>query len=230
VPGWTARGHPGYSGYAWYRLHIAVSGDDTLALSGPTAVDDGYTVFLNGVRLGQEGAPYSIRPHYFVLPRLQSATIAIRVWVASRTVRASPEDAGGIHIAPALGSVGAIHEHYVAQWSQTLWGYVVDLIEPVAFVVLAVVALALRQRWMAFALVLTAIFRVNQVTFFWGHFETTHFYLAVRTILGPLSIVAWLVAWVAWFRVRRRSGQWLAVMAAILISIGLFARQLSALH
>src|SRR5215469_4533001 len=25
-PGWTARGHRGYSGYAWYRLKVDVSG------------------------------------------------------------------------------------------------------------------------------------------------------------------------------------------------------------
>src|SRR5579864_2198242 len=25
VPGWTARGYPGYSGYAWYRLRLTVN-------------------------------------------------------------------------------------------------------------------------------------------------------------------------------------------------------------
>jgi hypothetical protein len=28
VPGWTARGYPGLSGYAWYRLRLRVSGPD----------------------------------------------------------------------------------------------------------------------------------------------------------------------------------------------------------
>src|SRR5579862_9033373 len=82
VPGWTARGHPGYSGYAWYRLHVVLSGGDTrtrgdtLAFNGPTAVDDGYTVFVNGHRLGKSGAPYSIQPRLFVLPPVDSAVIA----------------------------------------------------------------------------------------------------------------------------------------------------------
>ena len=28
VPGWTARGFPGLSGYAWYRLRVDVENDD----------------------------------------------------------------------------------------------------------------------------------------------------------------------------------------------------------
>ncbi len=26
VPGWTSKGHPGYSGYAWYRIRVRVEG------------------------------------------------------------------------------------------------------------------------------------------------------------------------------------------------------------
>src|SRR5437764_7074572 len=50
VPGWTARGHKGYWGYAWYRIRVQVdSGPDVkLALAGPPAVDDSYQVFDNG--------------------------------------------------------------------------------------------------------------------------------------------------------------------------------------
>jgi hypothetical protein len=264
VPGWTARGHPGYSGVAWYRLHVMVDhpAGDTIAFSGSTSVDDGYTVFVNGVRLGTEGAPYSIRPHYFVLAPFPSATVAIRVWAAASTVRGSPSDAGGIHIAPALGSIGAIRDRYSVQWSQTLWGYVVDGIEPIAFVLLAVLALALKHPWMSLALVLTAILRVNQVTFFWGHFETTTFYEALRAIIVPPIIGAWLMTWRAWCGIRiwpsvigatvafmyvlpaariaaallmlaiviTGRKQWLAGIAALLVSVGLFAPELSALH
>ena len=31
IPGWTAKGHPNYSGYAWYRLKIPL---DSLSLTG----------------------------------------------------------------------------------------------------------------------------------------------------------------------------------------------------
>src|SRR5580698_5946236 len=57
VPGWTARGHAGYSGFAWYRIRVAVSAPpgDALALSGPSSVDDAYQFFLNGTLLGGYG-------------------------------------------------------------------------------------------------------------------------------------------------------------------------------
>ena len=265
VPGWTARGHPGYSGVAWYRLHVAISAGDSLALSGSPDVDDGYDVFVNGAHLGHAGAPYSIRPHFFVLPPLPSATIAIRVWVAASTVKGSPGDAGGMHVAPAIGEISAIRDRYARQWSQTLWGYIVDGVEPVAFLMLATLALALRQPWMSLALVLSAILRVNQVTFAWGQFETATVYEAIRAVIVPLIIGAWIMAWRAWFMARRPwttpvvigaivaltyvlpaariagalvmlaiivegRREWLAVLAAILVSVGLFAPELSALH
>jgi hypothetical protein len=170
-----------------------------------------------------------------------------------------------MHIAPAIGAIAAVRDRHVLQWSRTLWGYIVDGLEPVAFVALAVLALTLRQPWMSCALVLSAILRVNQVTFYWGQFETTTFYEILRVIIVPIIIGAWIMAWRAWFGVRRAwsspgvvgvlvaliyvapwvriacailmlgiivSGrrQWLAVMAAIVVSIGLFAPELSALH
>ena len=57
VPGWTARGHAGYWGYAWYRIRVQVdSGQDVkLALAGPPEVDDSYQVFENGSLIGSFG-------------------------------------------------------------------------------------------------------------------------------------------------------------------------------
>ena len=56
APGWTALGHRGYSGYAWYRIRVAVSdpaaGGQRMALSGPASVDDAYQVFFNGALAG----------------------------------------------------------------------------------------------------------------------------------------------------------------------------------
>ena len=38
VKGWTARGHAGYSGYAWYRIRVQVAAQpgEKLALAGPS--------------------------------------------------------------------------------------------------------------------------------------------------------------------------------------------------
>jgi len=54
VPGWTAKGHPGYWGYAWYRIRVRLNAQpgEKLALAGPSDVDDGYQLFANGTVLG----------------------------------------------------------------------------------------------------------------------------------------------------------------------------------
>src|SRR5580658_8686239 len=65
VPGWTAKGHPGYWGYAWYRIRVQVTQPLTqttralqgegLVLAGPIDVDDAYQVFDNGELAGHFG-------------------------------------------------------------------------------------------------------------------------------------------------------------------------------
>jgi len=42
--GWGAKGHPGYHGFAWYRLRLTATPPDgeSLALLGPWAVDSAY--------------------------------------------------------------------------------------------------------------------------------------------------------------------------------------------
>src|SRR4051812_13823719 len=54
APGWSARGHAGYEGYAWYRLHVTVMAPagERLSLAGPAAVDSVYQIYLDGRLLG----------------------------------------------------------------------------------------------------------------------------------------------------------------------------------
>src|SRR5215472_6305077 len=54
VPGWTAQGYPGYSGYAWYRLRVTVDRQhedprdvgQPLAISVPPEFDDAYQIYV----------------------------------------------------------------------------------------------------------------------------------------------------------------------------------------
>ena len=61
VPGWTARGHAGYWGYAWYRIRVQLDEADAarpgekLAIEGPNDFDDVFQVFANGRLLGGFG-------------------------------------------------------------------------------------------------------------------------------------------------------------------------------
>lgn len=79
VPGWTARGHAGYSGYGWYRMRVQyqLQPGQRLALAGPADVDDAYQVFADGELLGSLGnfsgsqpAVYLTRPVIFRLRSL----------------------------------------------------------------------------------------------------------------------------------------------------------------
>lgn len=223
VPGWWARGHQGYAGYAWYRLHVAVDAPAgaSLALLAPAYVEDAYQLFWNGRLIGGSGdfsgrAPivYSTRPQVFPLPPMvadaREAVLAIRVWMRPGLAREA--DAGGIHIPPTLGTSEAIDAQYRLQWLQTINGYVVEVAEPVAFVLLAMLAWCFRTalsrgrfaHWLCAALLLNAAFRLNQAVYYWTSYENFSVYFTLYRILPPLGLAAWLMAWRHWYRLERR--------------------------
>jgi hypothetical protein len=242
VPGWTARGHSGYSGWAWYRLRITIDSPSvvSLALAGPPDVDDAYQLFFNGHLLGNAGdfsrgipVVYSIQPRMFNLPNslLQQAggVVAVRVWMGATTLADAP-DVGGIHIAPAIGMMNAVEAQYKLQWLETIRGYIVDAIEPVLLVALAVMAFCFWRfersgsayLWLSTALLLTALVRVNQVVFFWGQIESAHIFDMTRNVLLiPLGLFAWTTAWCEWLGVDRT--KWIARAAATLATIYMVA-------
>lgn len=218
VQGWRARGHPAYSGFAWYRMRATVSAD-SLALAGPLQVDDAYQLFVNGRLLGASGdfasavpVLYNTRPQRFALPAGErTVSIAFRVWMSAGTMGRAP-DAGGIRIAPAIGLASAIDARYQGQWLQKFLGYVVDAVEPIVFVLLAVMALTLMAfdpadsayRWLAAALLLTAMVRENQAVFFWTTlYSLRTFALLKIVLLFPLVMAAWTMTWRAWLRLDR---------------------------
>ncbi|MDQ2929704.1 MAG: hypothetical protein M3Y05_02635 [Gemmatimonadota bacterium] len=59
VGGWMAHGHPGYTGYAWYRLAVTVpAGSASWDILGPTLVEDGYEIYWNGQLVRGIGQPW----------------------------------------------------------------------------------------------------------------------------------------------------------------------------
>lgn len=220
VAGWGARGHEGYWGYGWYRLRVDVFAafSKTLVLSGPPAVDSAYQVFVNGQRLGDAGrfsgkitAAFSIQPRRFAIPQSvmksenTSLVIAFRVWSGPWDLE--DPSGGGIRIAPALGEKGSIDLLYEAQWVQTIAGYIVEVVEAAAFILLAIMAWTLgvveqggnRFSWLCIAMLLTALFRANQAAFFWGQFETVQGFEAISvTLITPLCLAAWTLGWRQW--------------------------------
>ncbi|MGH8200970.1 MAG: glycoside hydrolase [Steroidobacteraceae bacterium] len=224
APGWAARGHSGYYGYAWYRLHLRVQTppSERLALLGPWQVDSAYQVFANGRLLGGVGdfsgaTPVAHGYHYptfFVLPPPPAGSdtmvIAIRVWMGPWG-RDDPRG-GGIHIAPAIGARSAIAAQYHLQWLKIFAGYAVDAVPALLFFLAAAMVLCLQPfdrggrayPWLAAALTLSGIQRGNQPFFFWLQLETVRdFVIFIIALTGSLSLGAWMMAWRAWFKVTR---------------------------
>jgi len=245
VPGWAARGHAGYVGFAWYRLRFRISPPPggTLALDGPFVVDSAYQAYLNGRLLGGVGdferAPPTAygfhRPRLFVLPadlaRGGDMLLAVRVWMGAWG--ASDPEGGGIHIAPVIGESAVVAAHYRLQWLEVFEGYVVDAVEGLLFLALMIMVLSLAPFdredrtyiWMAAALLLLAIIRGNQAFLFWWQFETIHdFELFIATLAVPLSLGAWVIAWRSWFALESFPPKLVAVLTAALIVIQFMSR------
>lgn len=233
VPGWWARGHEGYSGYAWYRLHITVDAPagTPIALLAPAYVEDAYQLFWNGTLIGGSGdfsgktpVIYSTRPQIFRLPpeaaKAHGAVIAIRVWMRPGLARVP--DAGGIHIPPMLGMGEAIHAQYQLDWLETFKGYVVEVVEPLAFVLLALLAwcfcVAISRgrfvHWLCAALLLTAAYRLNQAVYYWTPYENLSVYLTVHWALIPVGLAAWIMAWRHWYQLEH--WRWLTYAIGII--------------
>jgi hypothetical protein len=233
IPGWTAKGHSNYSGYAWYRLNVALDSvpGNNLALAAPNAVDDAYQLFINGSIFGSAGdfsgtvpIVYSIQPRMFLLPstikKEKNITIAFRVWMSSASLG---PDAGGIHIAPALGEKTHIEKKYRFQWEQTIKGYIVEVVLPIMFVLLAITMSLLNRsrkqtqscKWFITALILLGLVRLNQAVYFWFQIESGHQATIVGSaILRPLALGSWLMAWWEWFDLHQP--KWLPKIIATL--------------
>ena len=156
VPGWTARGHADYAGYAWYRIRVRCQSQagQPLAMTGPADLDDAYQAFVDGKLLGafgnfsgKEPVVYYTRPLQFNLPEScpQAGAVqllAFRFWMQPSTLLSTP-DAGGMHNAPVLGETGVIGMHYQSQWLEQIRSVVLAVVETVFFAVLAVLAFSL---------------------------------------------------------------------------------------
>lgn len=172
VAGWTSKGHPGYWGYAWYRIRVRVRARQgaELALAGPGDMDDAYQVFENGELAGQLGdftgrdpVIYFSQPKMFPLPKpgspgagtgqdgsgpdgtgLSESTrvLAFRLWMAPYTLLVEP-DAGGMHSAPVLGEAGAVAAGYQVRWLELIRAFASIVVLALLFGLLAVVAFSL---------------------------------------------------------------------------------------
>lgn len=232
VGGWMARGHPGYTGYAWYRRVVTVpAGQASWDILGPTLVEDGYELYWNGQllggsgRLGPQPRMVGTRPLRFALPADAAGTtgvLALRVFMLSR---AGPSaEGGGLHSAPILAPRPASEGLHRAHWERTIAGYLVDAVEPLAMLLLIGLALWRLPRsdekgfliFASIALALTAARRLENALVSWTDLIDLPTYSLLAKYLWMPTVAAWALAWNRWRQRPWRSidGLALAIMVA----------------
>jgi hypothetical protein len=220
VPGWTVRGYPNYTGFAWYRLKVEVNGANRrLALKMPAAADDAYQIFVNGTQIGEFGrftehhvAAYSSLPMSFPLQkniRDGVITIAIRMWMDSATPFNSP-DAGGLHGPPVLGFasvIGALVQLDYDQIAHDLGGGFLEMLILIMALIMTIALFWLDRQdkaylWLAFACLATLL--GNSIVLaanFIPVIPQTFGVILADVVLAPMRIGLWVLFWGYWFKI-----------------------------
>ncbi len=227
VPGWTAKGHPGYSGYAWYRIRVKVErlAGTKLALAGPSDVDDGFQAFANGTLLGSFGdfstshpSVYYSQPTIFPIPSSDRASnaggtevLAFRLWMEPATLIYAP-DAGGFHTAPLLGQAGAVSAGYQVRWLEQVRFQAIGIIEVLFYCLLMVLSVSLSifdrsdkvYYWIAIVYAISACNMSLQTVGTLSQFiNQATLNLLVNGLFFPLLLAIWLMVWWVWFQLKR---------------------------
>lgn len=225
VPGWTAHGHPGSWGYAWYRIRLRCDGQNgqPLALAASDNVDDAYQAFLDGTLVGSFGnfaakqpVIYGSQPLMFRLPLKHAVegVLAFRVWMDPGTLIQTP-DAGGMHSAPLLGEADVVTLRYQSQWLEYVRGYLTEAVEAVAFGLVAIVAFSLIlfdrsdrvYPWIGLLVLLAAFTSAWDAISQWTQWIPQLIYQVILDISTPLEYALWVIVWWLWFG--RRGMRWL---------------------
>lgn len=245
TPGWTARNHPGYSGYAWYRIRVHIAGDPNtmLAVLGPTNMDDAFQLFANGIHIGDFGnfsGPHPTffytQPTRFSLPPSPAAgttiLLAFRIWMDQSTL--TQANAGGFHTAPALGESGAVATAYQLRWLEVSRVMAIQIAESILFFLLAILAfsLILFDRSDKVYLWIGAGLLMSSLIFGLQSFDSTHQVIPALTdrLINSLASIAGeaasvMILW-RWFRLQRPAWIPTAVAALwLLMAVGIILRQ-----
>ena len=232
VKGWTTKGHPGYWGYAWYRIRVPVTSapGEKPALLTYGWVDDGYQLFDNGELLGSWGefrgagrppVVYSTQPVMFVLPESTpggnlsqepaTQTLAFRFWMGPIRLSHHPFT-GGLHYAPLLGDSAAIAAQTHLAWLELIRQYSWSLLVVALLLLLSIVAASLTlfdrsdpvYLWVAGALLAGMAHEVAFDFNIWTQWESQRtFFVLIEVIFAPLLLGGWSMVWWIWFRLRR---------------------------
>lgn len=115
LPGWQQHGHPGYTGYAWYRIRVQPPREaESLSLL-LYRFDDSFELYVDGRKIGSYGklgsilGVYTNRPVIFRIPpdllrNGQPLTLTIRFWNSRPEALPSGHNlSGGLRAVPIVG-------------------------------------------------------------------------------------------------------------------------------
>jgi Stage II sporulation protein E (SpoIIE) len=249
VPGWTLKGHPGYTGWAWYRLRVRVSGPagERLAVNAPAQADDAYQIFANGELIGSSGefdgrakprVTYWATPNMFLVPpatasegsagdAVRTVTFAYRAWMGPVGIiyAVSP---GGLHYAPMLVTAGSMEAQRKLDWDQIILTNIYVCFEGAAFLLLAMLAASVLlfdrsdpvYLWVTGALMLTVADDASAIATRYTHLIGAKNFFLINFILFDLLLGTWAMVWWVWFQLRRPA--WVP-KAIVVLTLGCIA-------
>lgn len=254
VPGWTVHGHPGYWGYAWYRIHVSIQAPhgQSLALAGPSDFDDVFQVFADGDLIGHFGnfnsalpSGYYSQPTMFALPASTSSStssaedtknvvIAYRDFMLPSTLT-EIADVGGFHNAPILGDTATVRAGYTMSWLELVRSYAVGatLIPISAVIALMAFTLILFDRSDKVYLLIGWLFLIQAASQVLNSAGTFTQWMTITTsqllndgFLTALIYTGWVIVWWVWFGRQRPSWTpWAAAGLGLLFFVTLIVGQ-----
>jgi hypothetical protein len=229
VLGWTRRGYPDLSGFAWYRLRLKVNDPgQPLWLKMPLDFDDAYQIYANGRYVGQFGGfsqnhvkLYYDQPLSFQLPGPGPdgvIALAVRFYMSPSTRFLTP-DVGGMHAPPALGLASTVRLLQSAEDDHTLHKFFGSLLTALIFLLVAPLVLwaCLRNRrermylWLFLALACTILGNLEWAISGLSFAFTSGPSVLFQLILGPLILLLWVLFWWRWFGLSSR--RWVLLTA-----------------
>jgi hypothetical protein len=235
LPGWTRKGYPKLTGYAWYRLRLLVNDpSEPLWIEMPGNFDDIYQIYANGIFVGQYGGfsgnhltLYYAQPAAFALPTLGPSgemVLALRFYMSPAAGLTNP-NAGGMHGVPALGFSSSVQLLHASAADTNLHAYFSDLLELFLFLLIAPLALGAwlynrqERAWfwlfLAFAWIVVREIETNLATLAPVNWA---FDIVLSNIVGrSLQMAFWLMFWWNWFGLQEKS--WIPRAAWLLAAL-----------
>lgn len=236
---WESQGHRNYTGYAWYRRHIAFAGgatpaDLSLLLSG---VDNAAEVYWNGRLVGSAGKlppdpvwhnPIAFGASQLFWPQLiplsapgTTGLLAIRVWKAPHIYYSFPNE-GGLLATPRVGGreavTGQVTEAHFAWLGSSLYQIVLASVSGIVALIALLAWLRDRKRLLLLWLALYAahpmlLFPIIGMSWL---FTFRCDYGLIAPVVGLQDVSLWfLLLYLLGLRRNTRLVRWTQVLAVV---------------